>query len=227
MKAVFYSLLLILVSKATLAQTYDPVKLFDMASCAEVVTYGVISKLDDKYYYLDCILSKGKVSTLKIVKYIGRPNSYRFARYETGQKLFVFLKRVNGEYQLYSPGIESEIPIIHDSLVVDMQCFLLKTVEGIAPKGLTAEYKKIQTFVVGNKAVFGLRFSPKYLYESIRSFNDCYQVILKKPNTYPSFFCFNFFNRQMREKTDNFKRKSKLMKLLFQDMEEAQIKNCK
>jgi len=226
MKVVFYSLLFILISKAAAAQTYDPVKLFDMGSCAEVVTYGVISKLDDKYYYLDCV-NKGKVSTLKIQRYIGRSGSFRYARYETGQRLFVFLKRVNGEYQLYSPGIESEIPIIHDSLIVDMNCFLPKTALGLAPKGFTPEYKKLQTFTVGNKTVFGLRFSPKYLYESITAFNNCYQVILKKPNTYPSFFCFNFFNRQMREKTDVAKRKSKLMKLMFMDMEDAQLKNCK
>jgi hypothetical protein len=227
MKAVLYSLLFILLSKATLAQSYEPVKLFDMGSCAELITYGTISKLDDKYYYLDCIISKGKISTLKIQRYIGRSGSFRYAKYETGQKLFVFLKRVNGEYQLYSPGIESEIPIIRDSLIVDMNCFLPKTVAGIAPKGLTQEYKKMQTFTVGNKAVFGLRFSPRYLYESITSFNSCYQVILKRPNTFPSFSCFNFFNRLMRERTDNYKRKSKLMKLMFLDMEEAQLKNCK
>jgi hypothetical protein len=227
MKVVFYSLLFVLLSKAALAQTYEPVKLFDMGSCAELITYGTISKLDDKYYYLDCILSKGKISTLKIQRYIGRSGSFRYAKYETGQKLFVFLKKVNGEYQLYSPGIESEIPVIHDSLIVDMNCFLPKTIASIAPKGFTAEYRKMQTFTVGNKTVFGLRFSPKYLYESITAFNNCYQVLLKRPNTFPSFSCFNFFNRLTRERTETFKRKSKLMKLMFIDMEEAQLKNCK
>lgn len=227
MKVVFYCFLILLFTKATFAQTYDPVKLFDLSSGAEVVTYGVISKLDEKYYYLDCILSRGKISTLKVHKYIGRSGSYRFAKYEVGQQLFVFLKKVNGEYQLYSPGVESEIPIIRDSLVIDMNCFLPKTTLALAPKGFTPEYKKIQTFQVGSKMVFGLRFSPRYLYQSITSFNDCYQVILKKPNTYPSFSCFNFFNRLMRERTELFKRKSKLMKLMFLDMEDAQLKNCK
>lgn len=198
-----------------------------MGSCADVVTYGTISKVDDKYYYLDCILRKGKISTLKVQKYIGRPNAYRFAKYAVGQKLFVFLRKVNGEYELYSPGIESEIPVIHDSLVVDMGCFLPKTVASLAPKGLTPEYRKVQTFAVGDKMVFGLRFTPRYLYESIQAFNECYQVILKRPNTYPTFFCFNFFNRLTRERTDGYKRTSKLMRLMYMDMEEAQLKNCK
>lgn len=197
-----------------------------MASGADVITDGVITKVDEGFYYLNCILAKHKMSTLKIKKYIGISGSHRFAKYEPGQRLFVFLKNVNGTYQLYSSGIEAEIPIIHDSLVIDMDCFVPKTVESIAPKGLTPEYKKVQTFAVGTKMVFGLRFTPAYLYESIKAFNNCYQVILKKPNTYPSFNCFNFFDRYTKERTNAAKQKSKLMKLLFLDMEEAQLKNC-
>ena len=226
MRVTIYCLLFLLFSKAAVAQIYDPVKLFDMASCAEITTYGTISKLDDKFYYLECF-NHGKLTTLKIQKYKAHPGSFRYAKYEVGQKLFVFLKRVNGEYQLYSQGIESEIPIIHDSLVVDMNCFIPKTLISLSPKGLTAEYRLTQTFAVGTKQVFGLRFQPRYLYESIQAFNNCYQVILKRPNTYPSFTCFNFFNRLTREKTDAFKRKSKLARLMFMDMEDAQLRNCK
>jgi len=226
MRVTFYCLLFVLLTQTVAAQVYDPVKLFDMASCAEVATYGTISKVDEKFYYLECF-NHGKLSTLKVQKYIGRSGSYRFAKYEVGQKLFVFLKRVNGEYQLYSQGIESEIPIIHDSLVVDMNCFIPKTLVMLAPRGLTAEYRLTQTFQVGTKKVFGLRFAPRYLYESIQAFNNCYQVILKRPNTYPSFTCFNFFNRLTREKTDAINRKSKLARLMFMDMEDAQLRNCK
>lgn len=226
MKVVFYCILFLVLSKATVAQTYDPVKLFDLASCADVATYGTVTKIEDKYYYLD-YLNHGKVKTLKIQRYIGRSGSYRFAKYEVGQRLFVFLKRVNGEYELYSHGIESELPIIHDSLVIDMNCFIPKTILTLAPKGLTADYKKAQTFMVGTKPVFGLRFTPKYLYESIEAFNNCYQVLLKRPNTYPSFMCFNFFNRLTREKTQAYTNRSKLARLMFLDMEDAQVKNCK
>ena len=226
MKVTFYCLLFILFSKVALAQTYNPVKLFDMASCADIATYGTISKVDEKHYYLE-YLNHGKINTLKIQRYIGRSGSFRYAKYEVGQRLFVFLKRVNGEYELYSHGIESEIPIIHDSLIIDMNCFIPKTILTLAPKGLTEDYKKARTFTVGIKEVFGLRFTPQYLYESIQAFNNCYQVILKRPNTFPSFVCFNFFNRLTREKTEGFTRKSKLAKLMYMDMEDAQMKNCK
>lgn len=225
MKVVFYLFFLFLFSKAALAQSYDPIKLFDLASGAEVVTYGTVTKLDEKHYYLDCVYNK-KATTFKIQKYLGRPNAVRFAKYEIGQRLFVFLRKVNGEYVLYSPGVESEIPIVRDSLVIDMNCFIPKTIISLAPKGLTAEYKKIQTFIVGNKMVFGLRFSPQYLYQSIMAFNTCYQVLLKRPNTYPSNTCFNFFDRYTKERTNTYKVKFKLMKLMFMDMEEAQLKNC-
>ena len=226
MKVTFYCLLFLFFSKTAPAQIYDPVKLFDLASCADISTYGTVTKVEEKYYYLE-YLNHGKVNTLKIQRYIGRSGSYRYAKYEVGQRLFVFLKRVNGGFELYSHGIESEIPIIHDSLVVDMNCFSSKTALTLAPKGFTPDYKKVQTFTTGTKNVFGLRFTPQYLYESIQAFNDCYQVILKRPNTYPSFTCFNFFNRLTREKTDNLKRKSKLARLMFMDMEDAQVKNCK
>ena len=226
MRVVLLAFLLSFFSLTAFTQQYNPVKLFDLATGADIVTYGVIVKVDSAYFYLDGFEYK-KNKVFKIRKYLGRSGSIRWEKYETGQRVFVFLKRNGGEYTIMSPGPEGEIPVIKDSLVVDMQCFLPKTVLGIAPKGLTPEYQKMQTFNVGKKKVFGLRFTPRYLYQSIMAFRDCYQVILKRPNTFPSFTCFNFFDRNIREKTDLQKRKSKLMKLLYMDMEEAQIKNCK
>lgn len=208
-------------------QQYNPLKLFDLATGADLVTYGVITKLEERYFYLTCFNERKKTAIIRIPKFIGRTGSYRWAPYIVGQQVFVFLKKVNNEYILMGSGAEAEIPVIKDSLVVDMNCFMPKTILGLAPKGLTPEYRKLQTFDVGNKKVFGLLFSPRYLYQAIVSFRDCYQVILKKPNTYASFSCFNFFDRYIREKINAQKRKSKLMKLMYIDMEEAQLKNCK
>lgn len=226
MRVVSLAFLLSFLSASAFTQQYNPVKLFDLATGADVITYGVISKVDSMYYYLEAFEHK-KNKIFKIRKYRGRPGSQRWEPYANGQKVFVFLKKYGPEYNIMSPGAEGEIPVIKDSLVVDMQCFMPQTQAGLAPKGLTPEYRKIQTFEVGKRKVFGLRFTPKYLYQSIMAFRDCYQVILKKPNTFPSFTCFNFFDRNIREKTDVQKRKSKLMKLMYMDMEEAQIKNCK
>ncbi len=225
MRVVFLSFLLSFFPATAFTQQYNPVKLFDLATGADVITYGMISRVDSLYYYLDGFEHK-RNRTFKIRRYTGRPGSYRWEKYETGQQVFVFLRRNGSEYNILSPGAEGEIAVIKDSLVIDMQCFMPKTTAGLAPKGLTPEYRKMQTFDVGKKKVFGLRFTPKYLYQSIMAFRDCYQVILKKPNTFPSFTCFNFFDRNIREKTDAQKRKSKLMKLMYMDMEEAQIKNC-
>lgn len=220
-------LLLCLSARPVNGQQYNPVKLFDLATGADLVTYGVITKLEERYFYLNCFNERKKKTIIRIPKFIGRTGSYRWEPYTIGQQVFVFLKRINGEYTLMGSGAEAEIPVLKDSLVVDMNCFMPKTIQGLAPKGLTPEYRKAQTFNVGKKKVFGLLFSPRYLYMSILSFRDCYQVILKKPNTMASFSCFNFFDRYTREKIDVHKRKSKLMKLMYMDMEEAQLKNCK
>jgi len=209
------------------SQVYNPIKLFDLATGADLVTYGVITKLEDQFFYLNCFDEKNRRTTLMIPKYKGRPGSFRWDQYAVGQQVFVFLKKLNKSYVLMGSGIEAEMPVINDSLVVDMNCFTPRIINALAPKGqITPEYRKMQTFDVGKKKVFGLRFTPKYLYESIVAFRDCYQVILKKPNTFPSFSCFNFFDRYTREKIDSKKRKSKLMKLMYADMEEAQQKNC-
>lgn len=227
MRVVLLAFLLSFFPLSTFSQPYTPIKLFDLATGADLITYGTIARVDSAYFYLEAFNEYKRSKTLKIKKYIGRTGSFRWEKYEAGQKVFVFLKKAGSEYSIMSPGAEGELPVLKDSLVIDMQCFSPKTLLSIAPKGITPEYRKMQTFDVGRKKVFGLRFTPQYLYQSIIAFRDCYQVILKRPNTFPSFTCFNFFDRNMREKTELQKKKSKLMKLMYIDMEEAQIKNCK
>lgn len=226
MKAAIFVLLLSVFAAPAFSQQYSPLKLFDMATGADLVTYGVITKVEEQYFYLECFNEFKKKTTLRILKFAGKAGSYRWTAYETGQQVFVFLRKSNKEYMLMSPGAESEIPVIKDSLVIDMNCFMPQTVAGFSAKGLTPEYKKAQTFDVGKKKVFGLRFTPLYLYQSVMAFRDCYQVILKRPNSFASYTCFNFFDRYIREKIEVQKRKSKLMKLMYQDMETAQLKNC-
>jgi len=227
MRIVLLSILLSFTLPAAFAQQNNTLKLFDLATAADLVTYGTITKLEDRFFYLACFNEKNKPAIIRIPKMIGRTGSFRWEQYVVGQKVFVFLKKLNKDYVLLGSGAEAEIPLLKDSLVVDMSCFMEKTVKSLSPKGVvTPEYRKSQTFAVGKKQVFGLRFTAAYLYEAIMAFRNCYQVILKKPNMQPSFSCFNFFDRYSRDKIDTQKRKSKLMKLLYIDMEEAQLRNC-
>jgi len=228
MKAVFAAVIGLLFSAALYGQQYQPLKLFDLATGADVVTYGTIINVDEHFFYLQGFTEQGKAKIYKIEKFIGRSGSYRWEAYAKGQRVFVFLRKVsNSLYSIMSPGAEGELPVLNDSLVIDMQCFTPLIQQRLAPKGLTPEFRKLQTFNVGRKKVLGLRFTPLYLYQAIVALRDCYQVILKRPNTFPSFTCFNFFDRYTREKIDRQKRKSKLMLLMYNDMEEAQMKNCK
>lgn len=227
MKIIIHILLVITFALQAAAQQYSPLRLFDMAASADLVTYGVITRLEDKFFYLECFNEQQKRTNLRVLKFAGKAGSYRWAPYETGQQVFVFLRKMNRDYMLVSPGAEAEIPVIRDSLVIDMNCFLPETIATLAPKGITPAYRQAQTFDVGKKKIFGLRFTPLYLYQSILAFRDCYQVILKRPNSFASFSCFNFFDRTMREKSGAQQRKYRLMKLMHQDMEAAQIKNCR
>lgn len=231
MKAAFTLFLLSLFlppARAQQPQQYTATKLFDMAATADKIVYGTISKVEEKYFYMECINEKKKQERLKIARYISRTNAYRWDKYLEGQKVFLFLKKVNGDYAIMSAGEEGELPIIKDSVVVEMKSFTLKTNQSLAgPKGLTQEYRDKQSFMVGNKKVFGLRFPVRYFYTSVMDFRNCYQVLLKRPNTSASFTCFNFFERYSRDKINAYKKKSLLLKLMYNDMEEAQLKNCK
>ena len=211
------------------AQQYVSTKLFDMATTAEKIVYGSIVKMDEKFFFIDGINEKGKQEKVKVTKYVSRSNAYRWDKNEVGQKVLLFHKRVNGDYAIMSNGEEGELAIIKDSVVVPMKTFTLMTNQNLAggANKLNEEYRNKQSFMVGNKKVFGLRFPVKYFYKSVLDFRDCYQVILKKPNTSASTTCFNFFDRYSRDKLNVYKKKSLLLKLMYNDMAEAQKANCK
>jgi len=229
MRLAFTLLFLSLFSPKINAQQYIATKLFDMATTAEKIVHGTIVKVEEKFFFIDYVNERGKHDKIKVAKYISRTNAYRWDKYEVGQRVFLFLKRVNGEYAIMSAGEEGELAIFRDSVVVDMKCFTLKTNQNLAggAANLNQDYRNKQSFMVGNKKVFGLRFPVRYFYKSIMDFRDCYQVILKKPNTSASTTCFNFFDRYSRDKINGYKKKSLLLKLMYNDMEEAQKTNCK
>lgn len=207
---------------------YKAMKLFDMAISADRIAYGTIVKVDDEFYYLADQAGKG--AKLKIVKYKGLPGSrsFRWAPYEEGQRVLVFLKKNKYAFELLSSGAEAELPLIRDSLVIDMQCFSPNTVLAISPqRKLTDAFKNSCTHAVGARKVFGLKFSVDYFYSSLQSFRNCYQIILKKEGTSASYSCFNFFDRYTRDKLNVQKRKSKLLKLMYDDMEAMQVNNCR
>lgn len=206
---------------------YKAMKLFDMAISADKIAYGTIVKVEELYYYLEEQNSRG--NKIKIAKYNGLAGSgsYRWTKYEEGQKVLVFLRRKRNAFELMSTGAEAEVPVIRDSLVIDMQCFSPKTVAAISPQHkITDDFRKSCTHIVGTKKVFGLKFSLSYFYAALQNFRNCYQIILKHEGTCASYTCFNFFDRYTRDKLNVQKRKSKLLKLMYDDMEEVQLRNC-
>lgn len=227
MKFVLGVLCLFILSPAAHAE-YKAMKLFDMAISADRIAYGTIAKVDDLYFYLEEQNNRG--NKIKIAKYNGLAGSgsYRWAQYEAGQRVLVFLRKKRNAFELISTGAEGEIPVFRDSLVVDMQCFSPNTVLAISPqRKMTDAFKNSCTHLVGTKKVFGLKFSLDYFYTSLQNFRNCYQIILKREGTCASFNCFNFFDRYTRDKLNVQKRKSKLLKLMYDDMEEMQLRNCR
>ncbi len=70
-----------------------PMKLFDMAISADKIAYGTIVKVEELFFYL----AEQNGSKIKIAKYngIAGSGSYRWAKYEEGQRVLVFLRKRN------------------------------------------------------------------------------------------------------------------------------------
>ncbi len=207
-------------------QQYIVTKLFDMAATADKIVHGTIVREEGPFIYIHA--SPGKGATVKVEKYISRPGAQRWDIYRPGQKVVLFLRKSQHAYRIMSEGGEGELPIINDSVILDLKCFTPATNQLLAGRGgVTEAYRNQHSFQVGNKKIFAAKCSLPYFLRSVMDFRDCYQIILKKEHTEASKTCFNFFDRYPRSKSDAMKRKSALMRLMYADMESAQIINCK
>ncbi len=206
---------------------YTPLKLFDLALSAEKVVLGHIVKLDDRYFYLACRDGRQMV-TLKIVRFKGHPGSSRRAHYSKDQRVLVFVKQVDAEYQLITMGAESEILVSKDSVLLGLDYFTPKTQYAFRPlpDSTTRAFDKQAGSKPGKKNE-GLVLSIEDVYQGIMYFRNSYQLILKKGNEVAGTSCFNFFDRLTRDKLNSYKRRSKLFNLLYRDMEMAQSENCR
>ncbi len=199
--------------------------LFDLSLSAEKMILGTISKVEDHHFYLEYI-EGSKKQRIRVAKWKYTAQSPRFAPYTPGQKLLAFISYYNGDFRLLDGG--AELPLIKDSVVIPMSYFTPKVQQALLPQGAAAaKYKEQQTFIVAGKPVFGLRFQAIYLYRNMLTFRKCYQIILKKDPLMAGPHCFNFFDRLTADRLNAAKRSSTLVRLLYNDMEEAQKVNCR
>ncbi len=204
-------------------EPYIAAKLFDMAATADEIVYGTIIREQGRYMDVRPA-NRSNVRVLKVEKQEPRNSGRR----KQGQQVFLFLKKKGDVYTIMSEGGEGELAIIKDSVVLSLNCFTPATNQLLAgPRGITPEYKARHTFIAGNDSIFGMRFHLKYFYKSVMDFRDCYQVILKKGSIQASSDCFNFFERYPKSKSDVLKKKSALLRLMYRDMESAQVHNCR
>jgi len=200
-------------------------RLFDLSLSAQQVVLGTITRLENHHFIVSYVVG-GKKKKLRIVKSIYPKSNPRYAPYTVGQQILAFVSYHNGDYRLLAPG--AELPVIKDSVVIPMQFFTEKIQKSLLPAGSKrADYLARQSFKVAGKMVPGLRFKTSYLYRNIMEFRACYQIILKKDPVMAGSYCFNFFDRRTRDQLNVVKRRSKMIRLLYNDMEEAQIQNCK
>jgi hypothetical protein len=112
--------IMMLIASSSCFADYVPPKLFDLILKADKIAYGEIVAVDSLTFSLKPEWSyDGATEIILIKKFTDWSCSQRWTTYQTGQRLFVFLKSGPTTYLPMSPGIEYELPVWRDSVYIN------------------------------------------------------------------------------------------------------------
>jgi hypothetical protein len=118
MKKLFIASFLVILSGVANAM-YIPPPLYVLIIKAESIVYGEIIEIDSVFFTFKIENSiTGDTGIIKIEKFKNWPCAFRWKDYEIGQKLFLFLKKYNGNLRALGGGYEGELPIFQDSVYI-------------------------------------------------------------------------------------------------------------
>ncbi|MEO9474713.1 MAG: hypothetical protein ABJG41_04250 [Cyclobacteriaceae bacterium] len=168
---------------------YRPLELYEMIIKAEKIVYGTIVELDSNYFTLKIEGSLTSDSgTLKIARFLDWPCASRWADYEVGQRLFLFLTTWNGELVTMSGGNEGEHPIVGNSVFI--HGFSIPIPPPPTPPGVTLRdniiYFDTEQYDVYGKEYFGIKWNLNSFLKSVSFIR----------------YCFNFTYDQYQERTN-------------------------
>ncbi len=119
MKVIILSLCLISFS---IRADYAPQRLWLMALSADKIVFGEITDLRENDYTLKISASAtNDIGTIKINRFKDWPCATRWAKYEKGQMVIVFLEKRENAYHIMSGDGEGEIEVKNNTVMIEGQ----------------------------------------------------------------------------------------------------------
>lgn len=167
---------------------YDPMRLYEMILGADKIVYGEITAIDSLTYTLKVEGNlTGKEKAIKVLKFQDWPCAWRWTNYKTGQKLFLFLKKYDGELERYksqyysmSAGNEGELPISGNFVFING--LSLNSTPAYFPDSLKQLYAKerglliSKNYSIHGSDYFGHKVNLKDFIETTKTLRNCFQI---------------------------------------------------
>jgi hypothetical protein len=163
-------------------------RLYEMILGADKIVYGEISEMDSLTYTLRIEGNlTGKEKTIEVLKFQDWPCAWRWKEYKTGQKLFLFLKKYDGQLEKYknqyysmSAGNEGELPISDNFVLING--LSLPYTPAYFPDSLKQIYAKERGLLISNNysiygsKYFGHKVKLRDFIETTNTIKSCFQI---------------------------------------------------
>ncbi len=182
-----FLLILFLISTLAAKADYRMLSLHEMILEADKIVYGAITEVDSLSFTLNIEGNfTGSEKVLKIQKHQNWTCAWRWASYEVGQRLLLFLTERDGKLHQMGPGNESELPLSGD------YAFIQRFAIGALPfdkdlKAETKRYIKPTKHNLCGKDFYGCKIELSKLIDAITTLRVCYEMRLEEDSKSKSY----------------------------------------
>lgn len=105
---------------------YDPAYFGDLALSADLIATGEIVELRDETYVfkIDDVLVGKRRDTIEVARFRNWPCAWRWAKYEVGERLLIFVQERDGKLDTIGAACEGECPIVKNDVYCSFSCSL-------------------------------------------------------------------------------------------------------
>jgi hypothetical protein len=159
MRSLLLGIILIVAADLPAVAEYRPLPLSYMVLTADTIIDASIVRVDSKYFYVRSLDKETDQNMVKVSRYQDWPCSKRWDSYKTGQHVLLLLQKEKDAYRIMSAGGEGEIPVINDSVTIDLWCLPIE--DRWIVNGWGVSYDTLKSYIkrVGNKGLYGRSFS--------------------------------------------------------------------
>lgn len=186
--------ILFLFSTLTVLGSYRPLEIYELAVGAEEIVYGEVTEIDSLTYTLRIEGSlTDKDEEIQVFKFKNWPCAWRWTDYKVGQKLFLFLKKYNGEkeefqgiYYSMSAGNEGELPLFNDSVFINAAS--LDSPPSFWPDSLRTSLSESLDFVPSEQHIihgaeyYGYKMDLLDFISTVKTIRNCFEISYKYAN---------------------------------------------